>query len=252
MERADLERPWYETAFEDPYLEVYAHRDLASARVEVEGLLARGLWDVRGRLLDLGCGFGRHLLALREHGFDAVGLDRSPGLLARAATLGDGALRGRLVRGDFRNLPFHARSFEALLMLFSSFGYFSDEENARVLGEIGRILRPRGLAVFDLMNPSRVRAQLVPETRTERGGFEIIERRRLQDRDRRVVKDVRLHASDGSERSWTEDVRLYETAELGEMLAAAGLTLVRVDGDFDEVPLDPASPRMIVWANRGP
>lgn len=237
----DTTRPWFDTAFEAGYLELYPHRDLAAARTEVAGLVARG---VGGRVLDLGCGFGRHLAALREHGLEAFGLDRSLELLRRVPP----ALAGRLARGDFRALPFAARRFEGVLMLFSSFGYFEDRENARVLAEVARVLAPGGLAVLDLMNPARIRSALVPESRTTRGGLEIRECRRLERGGTRVVKDVRVRAADGSERAWREDVRLFEPAELPGLLARAGLAVLRTEGDFDGRPFTPEAPRQIVWA----
>lgn len=237
------QRPWYDAAFEGGYLELYPHRDLPAARAEIAGLVMRG---VGGRVLDLGCGFGRHLLALRERGLDAFGLDRSRALLQQAAP----ELAGRLARGDFRALPFGPGVFQSVLMLFSSFGYFDDAENERVLAEIVRVLAPSGLVVLDLMNPARVRAMLVPESHIRRGGFEIHERRRLERGGTRVVKAVRLSAADHGERTWREDVRLYEPAELAPLLAAAGLRLERSEGDFDGRALTADAPRQIVWARK--
>jgi len=247
----ERDRPWYELAFERGYLEVYPHRDLASARKEVAGLRERGL---AGRVLDLGCGFGRHTLAMLEVGLDAFGLDLSRDLLERAGQLPDQGggerLRGRLLRGDFRRLPFASASFDALTMLFSSFGYFDDPGNRAVLREVARVLRPGGTAILDLMNPSRIRAGLVPESRTERGGLILNERRSLAHGDRRVVKQVELVTADGSELSWHEDVRLYEPSELASIAAAAGLEVQRTEGDFDGAPFDSDSPRQIAWARR--
>jgi len=237
------QRQWYEVAFESGYLDVYPHRDLFAARAEVAGLVERG---VGGRVLDLGCGFGRHLLALRERGLDAFGLDLSHELLRRT----DPGLRGRVLRGDFRALPFRSGAFQCVLMLFSSFGYFEDDENALVLAEVRRVLASGGLVVLDLMNPVRLRATLVPESRTPRAGFELLERRRLERGGRRVVKEVVVRAQDGSERRWHEDVRLYEPYELAGLLPSAGLALARLEGDFDGRAFEPASPRQIVWARR--
>ncbi len=239
----DDQRPWYDAAFEGGYLELYPHRDLAAARVEVAGLVERG---IGGRVLDLGCGFGRHLLALRERGLDAFGLDRSRALLQRAVP----ELAGRLARGDFRALPFGSGAFQSVLMLFSSFGYFDDAGNERVLREIARVLAPSGLVVLDLMNPARVRAALVPESRTRRGGLEIHEQRRLESGGTRVVKDVSLRAADQSEHRWREDVRLYEPEEVALLLARSGLWHLRTEGDFDGRVFDSGSARQIVWARR--
>ena len=245
-ERADDSRPWFDAAFERGYLELYPHRDLAAARAEVAGLVARGLGDARGPVLDLGCGYGRHLFALREHGLRAFGLDRSRALL-RAA---DARLRPYLTRGDFRALPLRDGSFGAVVMMFSSFGYFDDEENARTLQEVARVCRAGGWVILDGMNPARVRIGLVPESHTRRGQLELHERRSLSSDGRRVIKEVLARASDGSERRWREDVRLYEPAELAALLERAGLAKARVEGDFDGRAWTADAPRAIVWARR--
>ncbi len=239
---------WYQAAFARGYLDVYPHRDLSSARDEVFGLVERGL---TGRVLDLGCGYGRHVLALLAAELDVYGLDLSDELLAHSRNVAGGErLAGRLVRGDFRYLPFRDGGFDGVVMLFSSFGYFDDRDNGRVLDEIARVLGHGGTVVLDLMNPERVRATLVPESRTERGGRVLHERRRLVDGGRRVQKEVRLIEADGSERSWHEDVRLFDTGELETLLAMRSLALVRTEGDLDGGRAGPVAARQIVWARR--
>jgi SAM-dependent methyltransferase len=245
---APLAEPWYVEAFRTEYAQVYAHRDLESARREVDYLLANG---VGGRVVDLCCGFGRHTLALCEHRVDAVGIDLSHELLLHARSLPHGErLRRRLIRGDARRIPMGAGTAGSIIVMFSSFGYFGDDGDREVLGEIARVLRPRGRVVLDLMNPARVRAELVPESRAEAQGALIEERRALADGGRRVVKDVRMRLPNGRERSWREDVRMYETAEIAELLRASGLELALVHGDFDGSPFDVRSPRQIVHAVR--
>ena len=240
--------PWFEAAFRASYLEVYPHRDVASARREVAHLVAGGL---ESPLLDLGCGQGRHSLALCEAGLRVFGVDLSAELLARAGDLGPGAevLAGRLARADQRAIPFRDASLATVTMLFSSFGYFDDAGNAGVLAELARVLRPGGRAVLDLMNPARIRAGLVPESRTERDGLVLLESRRLEAGGSRVVKDVRMSLG-GRELSWREDVRLYDPPEVQELVAGAGFRLERVEGDFDGSPRTDASPRQILWIRR--
>ncbi len=240
-------RPWFEDAFRDDYLRLYPHRDLDAARAEIAGLVASG---IAGRTLDLGCGFGRHALALSEAGLDVVGLDRSAELLHHSRMLPDAVrLAGRLVRADFRTLPFRDEAFDSVLMLFSTFGYLDDAGNRDVLGELARVLRPGGRAALDLMNPARVRAGLVAESRGAHEGFELVERRRLEQAGRRVVKEVVMRAG-GEERRWREDVRLYEPAEIAALAAAAGLRVLRTEGDFDGRRFEAGSPRQIVWLGR--
>ncbi len=239
---------WFESAFRAEYLRVYPHRNLEAARREVEFLIARGLG---GRVLDLCCGFGRHTLLLCERGIDAIGLDLSLDLLIAARDLAgyERHLAGRLLRGDAVRLPFAAQSFDGVVNLFSSFGYFGERDDARVLGEVARVSKRGARALFDLMNPPRVRAKLVPQSRRSGDGFELVERRALEDGGRRVVKDVELSIG-GAERRWREDVRLYELAEFCALAEKAGLAVETVWGDFEERAYDLESPRMIVETRR--
>jgi SAM-dependent methyltransferase len=242
--------PWYVDAFRGDYLTVYPHRDLESARVEASWLIDRG---VGGRVLDMCCGFGRHVLALRARGADAYGMDLSMDLLRLARELPEFTLIDtRLVRGDVRAVPFQRGSFDAVVMLFSSFGYFGDEGDRAVLGEVARMLKPGGIAVFDLMNPARVRASLVAHSRSERDGLVIDERRMLRDDGRKVEKSVRLTRLDGSTRGWRETVRMYEVEEMRGLLAGRGLWLEAVDGGFKDEPVGPDAPRQILRARRAP
>jgi SAM-dependent methyltransferase len=243
------DRPWYEEAFRADYRRVYPHRDLQGARAEVDFLRAQG---VEGRVLDLCCGFGRHSLLLREAGVEVFGLDLSEELLFAARDLPgwDERLRGRLVRADMTQIPFAPSTFDAVVNLFSSFGYLGEEGDARVLLEVARVLRGGGLAVLDLMNPERVRSTLVAASSRRGDGFELEERRRLEEGGRRVVKEVELRLARGGTRRWREDVRLYESREVERMLVEAGLTLAQAWGDFDGRPPSADAPRRIVAARR--
>jgi SAM-dependent methyltransferase len=238
-----MSSPWWAEAFRAGYLDLYAHRDLDSARAEARFLVERGL---RGRVLDLCCGWGRHLAALSELGLDACGLDYSAELLQRAVAGHGGALAGRVVRGDARALPFRTGAFDGVVSLFSSFGYFGDEGDRAVIAGAARVLRPGGVLFLDLMNPTSVRARLVPASTREQDGNVIEERRTLTDGGRRVEKIVRVRLSDGSERRWREDVRLYELAEIESLATEAGLALRDAAGAFTGETYGPAAPRMIV------
>jgi len=239
--------PWYVAAFRADYLRVYPHRDLAAARAEAGHLFAHGLPEP---ILDLGSGFGRHTLALRELGLSAFGFDLSRELLLAARLLpGAERVRARLAQADARRLPCAGGALGTVLMLFSSFGYFDEQGNRAVLAEIARVLRPGGRAVLDLMNPERVRAELVPRSRRQGDGFELDERRRLEDGGRRVVKEVRLRDA-GGERAWREDVRMYAPEEIDALCERAGLALERREGDFGPRAFDPGAPRQIVWLRR--
>ncbi|MEE8146121.1 MAG: class I SAM-dependent methyltransferase, partial [Longimicrobiales bacterium] len=186
-----------------------------------------------------------------ELGMDAYGVDLSAELLAQAGELpGGAALSGRLVRADARAVPFASATFDGLFNLFSSFGYFGPQGDLEVLDEIGRLLRPGGRALLDLMNPPLVRSNLVPHSTAERNGARILESRVLRQGGRLVTKDVSFSLPSGEERRWREEVRLYETRELAELLAPRGLEITDVDGDFSGAPYDERAERQIVRLRR--
>jgi hypothetical protein len=76
-----------------------------------------------GRVLDLGCGTGRAMLALGQCGYDVTGVDLSPSMLARAREKLDaeGLTNAKLVEGNLADLPMDklAPPYE-LLCLYSS------------------------------------------------------------------------------------------------------------------------------------
>ncbi len=241
--------PWYVEAFRGEYRDVYSHRDLASARAEVAFLLGMG---VAGRVLDLCCGFARHSLALREAGIEAYGLDQSAELLQQASSLPGGSrLAGRLIRGDARALPFRARSFDVVVVLFSSFGYFGAEGDRCMLGEIGRVTAEGGFAVLDLMNPARVRAQLEARSERELATGTLVEERRIEEGGRLVVKDVRLIRGDGTQKRWSERVRMYEREEIDILARALGLVVTDAYGSFRGETHESGSERMLLVLRRG-
>jgi SAM-dependent methyltransferase len=105
---------------------------------EVE-FLAGALGLARGaRLLDVGCGPGRHARALAASGAAVVGLDVSLAFLTAAGP-------GDWVRGDARRLPFPGACFDAAISICQGgFGLLGGEDDPRVLVEMARVLRPGG------------------------------------------------------------------------------------------------------------
>jgi len=231
--------PWYEQAFGQDYLTVYARRNVESAAADVADVTASlGLAEGH-RILDLACGAGRYSGLFAAAGLDVVGLDYSKDLLATAAR--DVPAAG-FARGDMRNLPF-GRAFDAVLMFFTSFGYFeTDAEHRRVLAEVARVLRPGGGFLLDYVRRDAVIEGLVPESRDERNGYRIDSRRWITTDGERVEKDVHLTRPDGSTFDYTESVRLYAPAEVREMLGAAGFK--------DVGSIEAPAPRLLLTGRR--
>src|SRR5262245_21020347 len=83
---------------------------------EISGLLAYLRPDTLARVVDPGCGHGRHALALAKQGAKVVGVDAAVALLKRAQDLSSGSgLDVHWVRGDLRRLPLRSEFFAAAI-----------------------------------------------------------------------------------------------------------------------------------------
>ncbi len=238
---------WFEKSFREDYLLVYQHRDEASADQEIHNLLERLPIKREGRVLDLCCGSGRHSRALVKRGYEVVGIDLSSVLLEQAELLND-PQQVTYYQYDMRDIPFESE-FDIVVNLFTSFGYFSDDqESAQVVKNMAKALRSGGEVVIDYLNPSYVKEHLVPKSEREANGLLITERRRLEDGF--VKKEISIHDAEEREpRIYQEQVRLFELEQMMGMLEDAGFIKIQVFGDYAFQPYDKeSSPRMIFHA----
>ncbi len=235
---------WFEQWFGEEYLHLYPHRDDEDA-ADLAALIARHVPLEGRRVLDLACGPGRHAAQFQAHGADVVGFDLSMPLLSLAKHR-NGKARQALVRGDMRCLPFRNGAFDVVVNLFTSFGYFADDEQHNlVLQRAAAALRAGGCFVLDYLNASTVRASLVPHEEKQVGERRVAVERRITDDDRYVVKEIQL-TDQG--RSFVERVRLFTPSDLQHMLEAAGLAVRHRFGDYSGADLTPRSPRAILFA----
>ena len=97
-------------------------------------------------VLDLACGTGDFARLLASRQMEAIGLDYSGGMLARARTA-----RASLCEGDAASMPFRDGSFDGLV---SGFALRNFSDLAGTFAEIARVLRPAGrLALLEVAEP---------------------------------------------------------------------------------------------------
>jgi SAM-dependent methyltransferase len=237
---------WYKDWFGEDYLKVYPHRDEQEARLQIDFVETVLSLRPADRTLDLGCGSGRHAVELNQRGYRVTCLDLSPVLLSLAKKkTGSEHCCAQFVRADMRHIPFTS-AFDAVLSFFTTFGYFSsDEQNLQTLISMQDALKPGGAFCIDYLNKEFVIKNLIPRDSRRDNGFEIIQERRYNQPHERIEKKITIK-DNGAVREYRESVRLYTLEEMQGLLFQTQLKLLKTFGDFDGSKFSAESPRLIL------
>jgi ubiquinone/menaquinone biosynthesis C-methylase UbiE len=245
--------PWWISNYRGTdYVERYGSHDGATTARDI-GFLVRHLeLEPRHTILDLCCAFARHTRELTRRGYTGTtGVDLSTDLLGHAADAAraDGE-QPRLLHADVRALPLDARSADAVLLLFNSFGFLDTQtEDLAVLQEAFRVLRPGGRICMDHFTPHPDITGI--GTRTVDGAAAVTTQRVTWDASaRRLNRQTTTAYRNGTNSTSHSSVRLYTPAELTDLLHAAGFVIDKQFGGFDGQPLTPDSTRHLVTAHR--
>lgn len=220
------------------FIEAAERRGVYDSTDDDAAAIAAVLRDHGARtVLDLPCGFGRIAGPLHGLGFAVTGVDASAAQLAVARRRNPGP---RYLEGDMLDPP--AGPFDAMLNLYTSFGYMpSEAEDAACLERWRAILRPGGLLILETLDTVRVAAIDETERHLQRpDGVFVRETGPLTefihtDPDTNVMSIT--YCMDG--RSFTSRTRLYHRDRLAAMLRDSGFSDVRVFAGFDRAPVQP-------------
>jgi SAM-dependent methyltransferase len=243
------DRPdWLLNYFDGDYLQtVLAEIPLERTERQAQSLLPFLPPPDAGPILDLGCGIGRHAIVLSRLGYRVVGLDIVPSFVAAAQAEAQRLnLSAQFQVGDMRALE-ESSLYAAVLSWWSSFGYFSDEENLATLDGVHRALQPGGLLFLDLENRERILRHFQRDGWKEREGMVILERNHfLPESDTLVTRKIYL--SSRGRRTVERRLKLYTQGTIVRMLLSTGFQLERALGGEAGEPYDLESRRMLFFA----
>jgi 2-polyprenyl-3-methyl-5-hydroxy-6-metoxy-1,4-benzoquinol methylase len=241
---------WFEDWFNSKeYLDVYQHRNESDAKLLFELIIKNIEIPIKGKVLDLACGPGRHSILFARRGFDVTGIDLSDNLLRVAeSSARKEKLDVRFIKSDIRKVEL-SEKFDLIVNLFTSFGYFeTDEDNFSIFRTASYLLKPGGYFVFDFLNSTFIENNLVKESREDKSHEKIIQRRRIE--GDRVIKDIIIQ-NNGIAKTFYESVKLYRWGELHKAINENGLAIKKTFGDFTGSDFKEAtSPRMIIIAQK--
>jgi SAM-dependent methyltransferase len=214
------------------YLFMFSEKRFTEATEQAPTILS--LAKPKGKaILDLCCGPGRFSIPLAKSGFRVTSVDKCRYLLNKArAKASRAGVSIEWICQDMRDFS-RPCAFDLALSMFTSFGYFEDrQEDAAVLGNILRSLRPGGSLLIDVMGkevfarmPQPVMCELLAD------GSKLVQRPEVVD-DWTRLRHEWILIRNGMARSFNFHTTLYSGQELRDLLSRAGFGKVRLYGSL--------------------
>ncbi len=232
-----VRKDWWKRIFNSYYLktdgDVVEDKKITSFEVDVFSKILGFIPE--NRILDLCCGQGRHSIELARRGFENIeGLDRSRYLIQKART---NAKRNGIIckfrEGDARKLPYAPDTFDFIMILGNSFGYFEViNDDFKILKETFRTLKPWGKILIDITDGEYLRDNFQERSWEwiDKEYFVCRERSLSLDKQRLISREVITHVNKGVLVDQFYAERLYSKNQILELLEKAGFSEIIFHG----------------------
>lgn len=217
---------------------------------EIDFLLSQLNLEPDARVLDVGCGAGRHSIELAQRGYSVVGIDPAPAMIAaaRARAVAAG------VSPDFRQMSGESlvanEEFDTAICLFTTLGQISEEgDNSHLVERVYTALRPGGHFVVETPQRGPTVRNLKAYDRFEGSKHHTVVTRRFDSDDNSVTEVFEVVSPEETQR-YVLRYQLYSREELADLLRGVGFTILAGYGDYQGTPLGPESAVMLMIARK--
>src|ERR1035437_4513204 len=173
------------------------------------------------KVLDLFCGSGRHSLELARRGYSVTGIELNHDYLELGKKLSKAIENApNFIQGDIRYVEY-GEGYDAAIVMYQSFGYFSDDEDNLVLRKVYNALNIEGKFLIEILNRDWILNNFVEIQETEVEGILMVEKRKFDKLTNRNNFIIQRHEKDGiitKKGSW----RLYTANEMINILRSLG------------------------------
>ena len=219
-------KQWYETLF-DNYAKSYDSECYVQGTVGEVDFIEKELgFDKSKRILDIGCGTGRHAIELAKRGYKVTGVDLSKSQLQRAKEkAGDANVQIEFIQKDARELEFE-NQFDMVIMLCE--GGFSlmetDEMNFKILQNAAKALKENGKFIFTTLNAlfPLFHSEETPSADSQNSSFDLGTLRR--------TFKFKITDDSGQEKEISGNERYYCPSEISWYLKSLNFTDIGIYG----------------------
>jgi len=215
---------------------------------EVDFIIDRLKLKPHQSILDLPCGFGAHANLFAKRGFQVTGVDLNQTFLDKAQLDAEQMEVASLyIQEDMRDF-LQKEAFDCILMLQTSWGYFSDEENRRVLENVSMSLKQGGFFVLDMLNPALF--DQLPKGFKDCAAFDIENNLmidwRSYDKETSRAEVKRVYIKDGKRKDAKITIQMLTLGEIKNTLYGLGMNFVAVYGNYKGDPFEDTTSRMVI------
>lgn len=218
---------WFENWFNSKYYHIlYKNRDHKEAVFFLDNII-KNININDGQILDVACGKGRHAKYLNHLGFNVTGIDLSKNSIEFANK--DSNENLKYFVHDMRSV-FKKNHFDLVTNLFTSFGYFENQEDEQTtINAMSNNLKEGGLLLIDFMNVKKVISSLVTSESKEIDGIKFLIERKYD--ENHIIKKIIIKDKD-SDLNFQEKVRALTLYDFDVMLKKANMKIVDLFGDY--------------------
>ncbi|MCP9769372.1 class I SAM-dependent methyltransferase [Lacihabitans sp. LS3-19] len=234
---------WFAEWFDTPFYHIlYKSRGENEAQKFIDNLAEKLNFSSDWQYCDMACGKGRHAIYLNSKNFEVTGLDLSPNNIWHAQCAENEKLQFH--EHDIRD-TFRPEYFDVMLNLFTSFGYFENqEENQKAVKAMSNSLKSGGILVLDYMNSRKAIEGFNSHYEKTVDGIQFNINKRIEFGF--IFKNISFE-NEGKNHKYEERVKLLFLEDFKHFFEASNLTLIDVYGDYELNPYqDLASDRMIM------
>jgi len=227
-----------------PYFGGYFKNELDTSK-EVDFVLSH-LENKSMTILDLFCGYGRHSYQLAMRGYSILGIDKCNSYFLELQKINKMFPNFEFKIDDFLTLNIKS-SYDCVLLLFGSFGYYGKSNDLNVLKMIFSVLNDGGIFIFDTRSFEQVKTSFVGINELIHGGIKITQSGSLNS----ITKEIKVKwvatIDNIKTDTYTTIITLYSLNEMKAMLSSVGFKELYLYDDYTKESLCLEPKKRCIW-----